>query len=74
MAVSKDPTDKYRRELSVILNELKAEGAIDYALKEKLFPTECNVPKMYGLPKVHKVAVPLRPIGWVQICCKRYNI
>ena len=27
--LSKDPTDKYKCELSVILNELKAEGAID---------------------------------------------
>ena len=60
--LSKDPTDKYKRELSVILNELKAEGAIDYALKKKLFPTECDVPKVYGLTKVHKVSVPLRPI------------
>ncbi|XP_072048289.1 uncharacterized protein [Amphiura filiformis] len=58
----KDPTEKYKKELSVILNDLKSCGAIDFALKERLFPTECDVPKIYGLPKVHKTGVPLRPI------------
>ena len=31
-------------------------------LYKKLYPTGANSPKFYGLPKVHKDGIPLRPI------------
>ena len=35
---------------------------IDIKLKHQLFPTSETIPTFYGLPKVHKASVPLRPI------------
>ena len=32
------------------------------AHKKKLYPTGAGIPKYYGLPKIHKTGVPLRPI------------
>ena len=31
-------------------------------LYKRLYPTGANAPKFYGLPKVHKENIPLRPI------------
>ena len=31
-------------------------------LYKRLYPTEGGSPKFYGLPKIHKVGIPLRPI------------
>ena len=35
---------------------------LDEGLKKKLLPKEGNAPQIYGLPKIHKNGVPLRPI------------
>ena len=29
---------------------------------KKMYPTGAGIPKFYGLPKIHKAGVPLRPI------------
>ena len=28
----------------------------------KMYPTGAGIPKFYGLPKIHKVGIPLKPI------------
>ena len=58
----RDPTSKYKKELVTVLQRIQFAGAIDNPKYRHLYPTtECS-PKFYGLPKVHKKDIPLRPI------------
>ena len=57
-----DPTSKYKTKLINMLKSIKAEGGISEAVYKKLYPTGAGSPKFYGLPKIHKEGVPLRPI------------
>ena len=60
--LNKDPTTTYKNRLLKLLKELKEKGSIDQTLYEKLRPSACVVPCIYGLPKVHKNNIPVRPI------------
>jgi len=60
--LKKDPAQKFQAKLIKLLKELKESGAIDSRTYWKIYPTTCDVPKFYGLIKVHKAAAPLRPI------------
>lgn len=42
---------------------MEKNGAISNALYNKLRPTGSQLPRIYGLPKIHKPDVPLRPIA-----------
>ena len=57
-----DPTSKYKNKLINMLMSIKAEGGITEAVYKNLYPTGAGSPKFYGLPKIHKEGVPLRPI------------
>ena len=57
-----DPTFKYKNKLINMLKSIKAEGGITEAVYKKLYPTGAGSQKFYGLPKIHKEGVPLRPI------------
>ena len=57
-----DPTNKYKNKLIALLKSIKAEGRIDDNTYKKLYPTGAVPPKYYGLPKVHKPGMTLRPI------------
>ena len=57
-----DPTTKQKNKLIAILKNIKSEGGINDNTNRKLYPTGASTPKYYGLPKVHKKDVPLRPI------------
>ena len=57
-----DPTSKYKNKLINMLKSIRAEGGISEAVYKKLYPTGAGSPKFYGLPKIHKEGVPLRPI------------
>ena len=59
MKVKRDPTPKYKKELVSPLQEIKD---IETQLYRKLYPTTDAPPRFYGLPKIHKEGVPLRPI------------
>ena len=60
--INQDPTTKYKNRLISLLKSIKAQGGMNEALYKKLYPTGAEVPKFYGLPKVHKKDTPLRPI------------
>ena len=45
-----------------MLKSIKAEGGISEAVYKKLYPPGGGSPKFYGLPKIHKEGMPLRPI------------
>ena len=57
-----DPTTKHENRLISILKTIKSEGGIDNITYKRLYPTGAGYPKYYGLPKIHKQGVPLRPI------------
>ena len=54
----------FKRENKVrrFLSKLKADNVISDELYNKLAPTGSRPGILYGLPKVHKPSVPLRPI------------
>ena len=57
-----DSTTKQKNKLIAILKTIKSEGGINDNIYKGLYPTGISTPKYYGLPKVHKEGVPLRPI------------
>ena len=57
-----DPTSKYKNRLINMLKSIKAEGGISEAVYKRLYQTEAGSLKFYGLSKIHKEGVPLRPI------------
>ena len=57
-----DPTTKHKNRLISLLKTIKSEGGIDNITNTRLYPTGAGSPKYYGLPKIHKTGVPLRPI------------
>ena len=57
-----DPTNRYNNKLISLLKSIKAEGGMDDNTYRRLYLTGAVPPKYYGLPKVHKPGMPLRPI------------
>ena len=56
------PTTKHKKKLIALLKSIKAEGGITENTSRRLYPTGACSPKYYGLPKVHKTGITLRPI------------
>ena len=44
------------------MRNIKAEGGLKEEVVKRLYPTGAGSPKFYGLPKLHKAGIPLRPI------------
>ena len=57
-----DPTVTQENRLSRKLKGLEKNGEITNALYNKLRPTGREPPRIFGLPKIHKPDIPLRPI------------
>ena len=60
--LNKDLTDRLTRKLSEKLLTLKRSGYLSEAVYNKIRPRHKQPPRIYGLPKIHKADVPLRPI------------
>ena len=60
--IPEDPTNKHKNKLIQLLKKIKTEGGIHEENYKKMYPTGAGIPKFYGLPKVNKAGVPLRPI------------
>ena len=60
--LKKDPTNGFKTKLINMLRKWKNDKAITDKLYYKLYPTSDLPPRFYGLPKIHKNNVPLRPI------------
>ena len=60
--IAEDPTAKQKNKLISILKKIKANGGLKDELYRRLYPTGAGSPKFYGLPKIHKPGIPLRPI------------
>ena len=70
--LTSDPTRAVKNKLIQTLKEWRKEERIPNYLYNQLYPTAENVPKFYGLPKIHKKDVPLRPIV-LSIGCVMYD-
>ena len=60
--IPEDPTVKQKNKLINILKNIKTEGGLNEESYRRLYPTGAGSPKFYGLPKIHKPGIPLRPI------------
>ena len=60
--ITHDPTDQFTNNFINELKQLKQNGKITPQLYNKFFPRGSFCPKLYGLPKIHKQGIPLRPI------------
>ena len=58
----KDPTTEINNTLTITLNKLKDKNIIAEKLYTCLHCSTNIAPKFYGLPKIHKIDCPLRPI------------
>ena len=58
----RDKTHIIEKSISKHLRTLKQKNLIDEATFNRLRPTGTVIPRLYGLPKVHKEGLPLRPI------------
>ena len=57
-----DPTASTERKVTKHLLELRKNDSLSINLYRRLHPSASTCPKFYGLPKIHKPNVPLRPI------------
>ena len=62
VGLKKDPTATQEGRLSRRLKGLEKDGEITGHLYHQLRPSGSQPPRIYGLPKIHKAEVPLRPI------------
>ena len=60
--IPEDPTNKQKNKLILLLKKIKNEDGISEEKYKNMYPTGAGISKFYGLPKVHKAVVPLRPI------------
>ena len=60
--LNKDPTKTQEAKLTRELKGLERTGEIPNELYNKIRPVGSKPPRLYGLPKIHKANVPLRPI------------
>ena len=61
-SIPSDSTTRYKNNLINLLKTIKAEGGINKVAYRRPFPTGAGSLKFYGLPKLHKEGMPLRPI------------
>ena len=61
-ALTSDPTMRLKTKMINLLKSIKSKGGISEELYKRLNPTGAGSPKFYGLPKIHKPGMPLRPI------------
>ena len=58
----RDPTHTIEKKVAISLKLLHSDGHISDKLLDQLTPCYSDPPQMYGLPKVHKENIPMRPI------------
>ena len=61
-ALTSDPTMRLKNKMINLLKTIKSKGGLSEDLYRRLYPTGAGSPKFYGLPKIHKPGMPLRPI------------
>ncbi|XP_011342708.1 uncharacterized protein LOC105282454 [Ooceraea biroi] len=62
LKLNKDPTKRVANKINDLIKAWRNLGIIDEWTYKGLLNTSSNIPRCYGLPKVHKSGVPLRLI------------
>ena len=57
-----DPTNKHKAKLINNLKYIRAGSGMNDNIYKKMYPTVASSLKFYGLPKIHKKDITLRPI------------
>ena len=60
--IPEDPTSRQKSKLNSILKNVKAKQGLSEEVYRRMYPTGAVSPKFYGLAKIHKPGIPLRPI------------
>ncbi|CAI2738282.1 unnamed protein product [Dicrocoelium dendriticum] len=60
--IDQDPSTKLSTQINTALKKLQAASEITKLERWKMKAEDTNIARFYGLPKVHKDGVPLRPI------------
>ena len=60
--IQTDLTSRLKNKLVNMLRKIKAETGMQENTYRKMYPNWVSPPKFYGLPKIHKKNIPLRPI------------
>ena len=60
--IQTDATNEYKAKLINLLKNIKPETGMNDNIYRKMYPTGTSSPKFYGIPKIHKKNIPLRPI------------
>lgn len=60
--IKKDPTSILQTKNNSLIEKLFNMNLIDLSEKNKLTTKIATAPRIYGLPKIHKIGTPLRPI------------
>ena len=60
--LSKDPTTFLESKMNRVLLKLRRDGRLSDRTYDQLRSSTGRVPRLYGLPKIHKPDTPLRPI------------
>lgn len=60
--IPRDPTVRVEYKIAMALKKLCKQGHINEMLCDYLVPRYSSPPQLYGLPKVHKDGVPMRPL------------
>jgi hypothetical protein len=84
--LNSDPTELYVTKLRKDLEDLKTNQIITPQMYYKFFPRGSVSPRVYCLPKIHKICIPLIPIvsttntstvkiqKWVAVTLKPFHI
>ena len=71
--ITKDPAASLQRKMNALLLDLKKKAILPSKVYNELRCSSGKTPSIYGLPKIHKPDVPLRPI--VSFCTSpTYNL
>lgn len=60
--LTRDPTPALELRMNSLLLTLRRQGLLSPQLYYHLHSSSGKIPLLYGLPKLHKLGVPLRPI------------
>ena len=60
--IKKNPTTTIEKKVKETLIRLERNTSLPTPLRKRLTPQQPKCPQIYGLPKVHKAGIPLRPI------------
>ena len=60
--LSRDPAPALERRVNSFLLTLKKSGVLPNSLYYRIRSSARKTPQFYGLPKIHKLGIPLRPI------------